>query len=194
MGYSNLEALGWVPPVVNVRQALVSQAVCGAVGVAVASALCFHGIPSAKANVEIFQGEPRVVDGDTVVIDKARIRLLGIDAPEMKQVCSNTFGVRYACGVKSKKYLEFLIGGEPLRCESHSKDRYGREVAVCSTLFNVDVNSEMVKQGWAVAYPQYSKKYVPDEEVAKLERKGIWSGSFDRPSEYREDVRSSDKK
>ena len=33
-------------------------------------------------------GKPRVVDGDTIHINQTKIRLHGIDAPEMKQTCA----------------------------------------------------------------------------------------------------------
>jgi endonuclease YncB( thermonuclease family) len=32
-------------------------------------------------------GEVRVIDGDTLVVNEEKIRLYGIDVPEMKQVC-----------------------------------------------------------------------------------------------------------
>eukprot|EP00955_Chlamydomonas_euryale_P043964 352766-Chlamydomonas_euryale.AAC.5 len=38
------------------------------------------------------QGQARVVDGDTLVVDGTRIRLFGVDAPESKQVCRDALG------------------------------------------------------------------------------------------------------
>ena len=43
----------------------------------------------------------------------------------------------------------------------------------------------MVLFGHAVAYERYSKKYISQEEKAKLNEKGIWQGNFDRPEEWR---------
>lgn len=43
----------------------------------------------------------------------------------------------------------------------------------------------MVREGWAVAYRQYSKKYVAEEEAARQAAAGIWSSEFDLPWEWR---------
>ena len=56
-------------------------------------------------------GIPRIVDGDTVHIDKYKIRLEGIDAPEIRQKCKIeylklsfiSFNKSYLGGIKSKK-------------------------------------------------------------------------------------------
>ena len=37
-------------------------------------------------------GKARVVDGDTLHINQTKIRLHGIDAPEMKQICHTSKG------------------------------------------------------------------------------------------------------
>ncbi len=51
-----------------------------------------------------------MVDGDTIVIEdgkggKERIRLLGIDAPESKQICKDNKGAPYACGIESQQVI-----------------------------------------------------------------------------------------
>jgi endonuclease YncB( thermonuclease family) len=43
----------------------------------------------------------------------------------------------------------------------------------------------MIEQGHALAYCQYSTDYVPQEAAARAAKRGIWSGSFMPPSEYR---------
>jgi len=50
-----------------------------------------------------------VIDGDTIKIGKEKIRLFGIDAPEMKQICKNKNNDPYACGITSKNFLSYLI-------------------------------------------------------------------------------------
>jgi endonuclease YncB( thermonuclease family) len=42
-----------------------------------------------------------------------------------------------------------------------------------------------VANGWAVAYRRYSKAYVPYETVAQREKRGLWSGAFIMPWDYR---------
>ena len=48
-----------------------------------------------------------------------------------------------------------------------------------------DINSLMVKKGWALAYRKYSKKYVKDEFIAKSNKAGMWSGDFIEPWKWR---------
>ena len=50
-----------------------------------------------------------VTDGDTIKIGREKIRLFGIDAPEMKQICNDENNNPYACGHVSKKFLSDLL-------------------------------------------------------------------------------------
>lgn len=132
-------------------------------------------------------GHPRVVDGDTLVLDGTRIRLFGIDAPESAQTCERD-GANYACGQEAKRYLETLIANRPVACQTKDRDRYGRDVAIC-TAADTDLNAAMVSAGWAVAYRQYSALYVPNEDDAQRRHAGLWSGRFEIPSDWRRQQR-----
>jgi hypothetical protein len=43
----------------------------------------------------------------------------------------------------------------------------------------------MVQQGWALAFGRYSKEYLPDEETARAAGRGLWSGAFITPWDWR---------
>lgn len=73
---------------------------------------------------------------------------------------------------------------EDVICKIVAKDRYKRKVAVCYS-GGKNLNEEMVKQGWAVAYDRYTDDYVDDEKTAKKAKKGLWQGKFMRPELYR---------
>ncbi len=135
------------------------------------------------ANAEDLVGRASVIDGDTLEIHGRRIRLLGIDAPEGGQFCEKD-GKRYRCGQRAAQALADKIGRVTVRCEQHDIDRYKRIVAVCS-LGNVELNAWIVRQGWAIAYRQYSRDYVDDESAARAEKAGIWAGRFIEPSKWR---------
>ena len=129
-------------------------------------------------------GPARVIDGDTIEIAGERIRLHGIDAPEMKQTCRTSKGKDQLCGELAKQALERLVRGQQVTCKGDQKDRYGRLIAVCYVgPFNI--NEQMVADGWAMAYRRYSMDYVDDEKAAKVARKGIWRGEFVPPWEWR---------
>jgi endonuclease YncB( thermonuclease family) len=147
------------------------------------------------SNADEIYGFPKVIDGDTVHIKAYKIRLEGIDAPEIKQQCQKaflkisaqigfTFKKDYSCGVTSKKKLIDKINKSQIKCISLSKDKYKRYLATCFK-DNVNLNKWMVRTGFAVAYKRYSKDYVRDETYAKENKLGIWQGSFVRPEKWR---------
>ena len=41
------------------------------------------------------------------------------------------------------------------------------------------------KNGYAIAYKRYSKKYILEEQYAKKNKLGIWQGTFQKPEEWR---------
>ena len=135
------------------------------------------------ANADGITGVASVIDGDTLDIHSQRIRLHGIDAPESGQFCEKD-GKQYRCGQRAALALADKIGRATVRCEQRDIDRYKRIVAVCN-LGTVDLNAWMVRQGWAIAYRQYSRDYVDDESAAQTEKAGIWAGRFIEPANWR---------
>ena len=137
-------------------------------------------------------GIPKVVDGDTIYINSYKIRLEGIDAPEIKQKCKKiylnimflNFQKNYYCGVISKKKLTKKINNKSVKCILSGKDRYKRYLGKCF-LKKTNLNRWMVRNGYALAYRKYSKMYVFDENSAKEEKLGIWRGSFIKPEKWR---------
>ena len=106
-------------------------------------------------------------DGDTITVlqDKRQIkvRLFGIDAPELKQ----------PYGKKSKQFLANLIAGEVVEVDENGKDRYKRTIGTIY-LNGADINAQMVENGYAWAYRKFSKKYTAQESKAKKQGLGLW--------------------
>ena len=125
----------------------------------------------------------RIIDGDTIHINKIKYRLYGIDAPEMRQTCKINEN-KYKCGVKSKDFLVSLIGNQLVRCKQKDVDRYKRIVAECF-VGNINLNKELVRNGWAFAYRDYSRDYISDEEFAEENNLGMWEGTFIYPKKWR---------
>ncbi len=128
---------------------------------------------------EDISGQVRVVDGDSLAIGKRRLRLKGIDAPEIKQRCRKD-GLEYGCGVEAASFLRGLVGRQTVDCKGEGTDRYGRDLVRCKA-GGVDLNATMVRSGHAIAFGDYESV----EAVARAERAGLWAGDFQRPKEWR---------
>ncbi|MFQ3622523.1 MAG: thermonuclease family protein, partial [Acetobacteraceae bacterium] len=141
------------------------------------------GAPSATPRGRVFQGPATVHDGDTIIIGDRRLRLHGIDAPEGDQTCQRDRRT-WRCGDEATDALRGLLGSRQVVCSEIEEDRYRRPVVRC-LVDGTDVNAWMVRQGWAVAFRRYALDYVGDEEAARQARRGLWSGSFVLPEEWR---------
>ena len=134
----------------------------------------------------IISGPTRVIDGDTVEIDKKRIRLIGIDAPESKQKCLDKNYYEYLCGEASTNFLKNLIENKNVECQSGEKDIYKRYLGRCK-FGNIDINYAMVKNGMAIIYnlKDADGELRMLESEARNKKLGIWQGAFQEPKEYR---------
>lgn len=130
-------------------------------------------------STESLIGTPRIIDGDTLVIHNRHVRLLGIDAPELNQTCQRDENI-YGCGGEAKKALQNEIGNKVIRCEIAGSDRYKRDLGRCFKS-EKDINAWLVENGWALSYGEYHN----EESNARRAKRGIWSGEFERPSNWR---------
>ena len=129
-------------------------------------------------------GPARVIDGDTIEIAGERIRLHGIDAPEIKQTCWTNKGKDWRCGQEATLALATIVGDHSITCKGDERDKYGRLIATCF-VGKIRINATMVARGWALAYRQYSNEYVPEEDDARIHKRGLWRGMFMPPWEWR---------
>lgn len=128
---------------------------------------------------EQLKGEPRVSDGDSFWLSDRRIRLIGLDAPELAQSC-RLDGREQPCGTMARDALREIVAGGDLTCEPEGEDRYGRLLARCY-LGDDDIGAEMVRSGWAVSTGDYGRS----EAAARAAGVGIWSMEFAEPSDWR---------
>lgn len=128
-------------------------------------------------------GPGRSIDGDSLMVGQSEVRLFGIDAPELAQTCQRP-GQSWNCGSDAAYQLSKLVNGRQVNCVSLGADTHGRTLARCK-VGNIDLNRVMVAAGYALAYRRYSTDYVSAEESAKLAKRGIWSGTFQLPSQVR---------
>ncbi len=125
-----------------------------------------------------------MIDGDTIDVAGARIRLIGIDAPELDQTCTDPKGESWACGRAATRELRAHVGRHDLTCAARGLDAYRRVLATCALPDGSDINAWMVREGWAVA-SGFAPSYHGEETEARAARRGIWSGSFVPPRQWR---------
>ena len=127
--------------------------------------------------------EIKIIDGDSIYLNGEKIRFTGIDTPELKQTCNKNNEVIY-CGIQAREILIEKINNNKVQCIREGKDQYKRTLAEC--FVNKDsLSSYLVRNGYAFAYRKYSKKFVTDEDYARINNLGMWSMSFEYPWEYR---------
>jgi endonuclease YncB( thermonuclease family) len=160
----------------------VRQAVTAAL---LATLLCI----SATAQQQTITGKVvGVSDGETITVLDAdnrrhRVRLMGIDAPEINQ----DFGRR------AKQSLSDLVLGKTVTVTSRKKDKYGRTLGEV-TLDGKDISLEQVQRGMAWSYHYSASEVRPEEptpeelaeEQARKEKRGMWAdGEQMPPWDYR---------
>ncbi|QUS38082.1 thermonuclease family protein [Tardiphaga alba] len=129
-------------------------------------------------------GQLQIVDGDTIYLGVEKIRLQGIDAPETEQMCLDISGRSFACGLDAKSALARRFEGRLWSCRASGTDRYRRTLATCF-VDGEDVGQWLVREGWALAFRRYSNAYLADEDDARSAKRGLWSGAFIAPWDWR---------
>ena len=95
--------------------------------------------------VRTLTGKCHVIDGDTIVISGTKIRIAGIDAPELD----------HPWGKKSKFALIRLCKGNVVTAIVKDEASYDRIVAECLLPDGTDLAAELVKQGLALDWPKF---------------------------------------
>jgi endonuclease YncB( thermonuclease family) len=129
-------------------------------------------------------GTPKIREGDQIQIGTARIRLGGIDAPSVDQLCLNTTGERWTCGIAARDELIHHTDNKSWTCHVTQTERRGRQLARCE-VDGEDIQKWMVRNGWALSYTRVSHDYDADEKAAREAKAGMWQGAFIAPWDWR---------
>jgi len=112
-------------------------------------------------------GRAWVIDGDTIAINRIKIRLAGIDAPELDE----------PWGRKSKWAMVNICKGKTIHVELTGETSYDRLVGTCYLPDGTDIGGELIKAGLALDGSYFSKgKYLhlePEGIRQKLGRYGL---------------------
>ncbi len=128
-----------------------------------------------------------VADGDSLAFGSKKIRLDCIDAPKYHQSCNHRSAVLWECGKAVRASLEQMLRPPGLTCLTDAADQFGRLIAMCSTSAIPYIGAAHVNAGMAVSHEYFGvRNYADEEDSAKTSKRGIWAGTFVRPSEWRE--------
>jgi endonuclease YncB( thermonuclease family) len=128
-----------------------------------------------------FSGTAQAADGDSLRLQGDRIRLLGIDAPELDQLCTAADGSAWRCGEAARQRLASLVAGTAVSCQPEGQDKYGRTLATCEA-GGRDIGAALVAEGLAISSPGYTA----EQSRARTARLGIWAGEFVPPRQWRD--------
>jgi endonuclease YncB( thermonuclease family) len=133
------------------------------------------GIWSAIVLAGALVGPAQVIDGDTLRINGAPVRLIGIDAFEPRQMCGPV-----PCGEAATRRLSQLVEGRVVICHERRRDRFGRAVATCRA-DGVDLSAAMTLSGLALPFRSNPDEYAPEAARARAARAGVWADASSEP-------------
>jgi endonuclease YncB( thermonuclease family) len=129
-------------------------------------------------------GRITVIDADTWDVGGERVRLHGIDAPELDQTCERPDGTIWDCGAWATQEVRRRFDGSRAACVALDIDRYGRTVARCRVQ-GEDAGRMLVRAGWAFAFRRYSMDYDLDEKAAAVQGVGLHRARIESPAQFR---------
>lgn len=138
---------------------------------------------SSPGDETVFAGPFFVIDGDTLATGAQRLRLSGIDAPELRQTCLDERNDMWSCGEAAREALARLIDKKPVECRGEAVDRYGRVLVSCVS-DGQTVNGRMVASGLALATGALT--FRREQNAAEAAHRGIWRGTFEHPRVFRQ--------
>ncbi len=129
-----------------------------------------------------FTGEGRAADGDSLRLGGDRLRLVGLDAPELGQTCWRETGDTWACGRQARDLMAELLARGSINCATAGMDKFGRILATCE-VGGADIGAAIVSAGLAVS----RDGYPAEQAAARDARRGLWSGRFTDPRTWRDE-------
>jgi endonuclease YncB( thermonuclease family) len=156
---------------------LVRRGVIGIALIFVALALT----PGIKPNLS---GPARVIDGNTIIVAGQTLRLYGLEAPDLGQTCRSKENRDWPCGRAAAAALRQYIGERPVGCLTRTRDAADRLISTCR-VGGTDLNAWLVEQGWALACKGCFGGFPLEQGRARLARRGLWSGRFEEPEDWR---------
>ena len=135
-------------------------------------------------------GIPRVVDGNTIIVNFQIIRLHGIEAPNAEQLCEID-GESWLCGWEATNALAHIVGRHWVSCRQNRLNEEGVVDATCFAGNVLNINAWMVRNGWATAQNQTNTRFLQLEILARQEQIGIWRTKYKNTEHLRHSINES---
>jgi len=129
-------------------------------------------LPAAPGGATFAGKVGAIVDGGTLTVGGARVRLWGLDAPAAGETCTAA-GRRWPCGEAAAFALAYETAEHWLQCAEKGRAEDGAVLAVC-LMGTYDVGALMVRKGWARAAAHAAPGYADAEAEARAAGVGIW--------------------
>ena len=136
---------------------------------------------------EVVTGAAKVVDADIIMVEKQRVILWAVDAPERPQKCF-VGDLLWDCYGAARQALGELLASGEASCtlQPGEPDKFNRRYGVCTSV-GKDIGAELVRLGMARAYVEQGPDYVAQEEEAKAAAVGVFQpgAKVDAPWDWR---------
>lgn len=164
--------------------------------------LVLMGMAGDPADMEAVSGFPVIHDGDDLRFPGyGRVRLIGVDAFEGKQICAKQ-GLCYKCGQAARRHFRSLLDANKrgraqreVTCMLTGAISNDRPIGICSVRIkdqDIDLSEKMIADGWAVAATRYMDvvpvlrdRYEAAFAAARADKRGAHEGRFVTPAAWK---------
>ena len=169
---------------------------------AIAACLVLMGMAGDPSDREQISGFPVIHDGDDLKFPGfGRVRLVGVDAFEGKQICAKD-GQCYNCGREARRHFRTLLDANKkgraqreVTCRLTGAISNDRPIGVCGVMIEgdeVDLSERMIADGWAIATTRYMDavpvlrdRYEAAFAAARSAKRGAHAGKFVTPAAWK---------
>lgn len=130
-------------------------------------------------------GKARVITGSLLRVQGITVKLFGIASPDLQQTCADKHGAGYYCGRAAATWLRNWLGDNEVTCHILGDVVRNRATGACFVdNYKYDLAAVVTNAGWAVAYTKNTDVYIPYEQQAAQNHRGLWEGEFYKPWDW----------
>ena len=129
-------------------------------------------------------GTASFISANILYVGGRYVRLFGVDAPDVDQICSDSIGASYNCGEEAISWIRNWVDNNHIDCYLLKINPKGQDLATC-LWGDYDLGATLVGAGWGLADRSESDIYTPYQVKAQTEKSGLWQGTFYLPEDWR---------